>query len=316
MVERYAEIKQIYDDIKNLNIQGATNVAISTLEGMKKYVEISQEKDKYLFYKELIEIGEDLALVRDNEPLARNGVTFIKYSFGQHLSDLQDLSTMKQVLDNLCDEYLDIIEQSKKQIIEKSVGFLDNFTKVFTHCHSSTATSLIIAMSKAKSNFKAVCTETRPLYQGRITAQELVEAGIDTTLIVDSAKELFIVGRGSIPVEIVFIGADMITERGHAINKIGSWSLAMAAEYADKPLYVVTPSLKMAPLAYIHDVKIEMRESSELWEDAPEGLHMYNPAFEIIDSKFITGYITEFGITKPNDIEKEVSARYPWITYK
>ena len=316
MVERYSEIKQIYDDIKNLNIQGATNVAIATLEGMKVYIEVSKENDKEAFYKELLEVGRELSLARENEPMARNGVTFIKYSFGQLHSDLPELSTMKREIDELCDKFLDMVAKSKKDLLDKSTSFFDNFSKVFTHCHSSTAVSLIVSMSKGKKNFKAVCTETRPRFQGRKTAQNLLNAGIDTTLIADSAGESFIIGRGSVPVEIVFIGCDKITAVGHTVNKIGSWGLGMAAHYADKPMYVVTPILKMDPESYIHDLKIEVRESSELWEDAPKGLHMYNPAFEIVDSRLITGYITELGIIKPNDIKDVALQHYPWILQK
>ena len=316
MIEKYSEIKKIYDDIKNLNIQGATNVAIATLEGMKMYINVSNEKEKEPFYKELIEVGRELSLARDNEPMAKNGVTFVEYSFGQLYSDLPELNTMKREVDKLCDQFLDMVAKSKKDLLEKSSNFFGNFTKVFTHCHSSTAESLIISMSKEKKNFKAVCTETRPKLQGRITAQNLLNGGVDTTLIADSAAESFIIGRGSVPVEILFIGCDMITSGGHTVNKIGSWGIGMAAHYADKPMYVVTPILKMDPDSYIHNLKIEIRESSELWENAPVGLHMYNPAFEIVDSKLITGYVTELGIIRPNDIEKVALQAYPWIIQK
>jgi ribose 1,5-bisphosphate isomerase len=316
MTEKYSEIKKIYDDIKNLNVQGATNVAIATIEGMKLYVEISKEKDKELFYKEVLQVGSELSLARENEPMARNCVTFVKYSFGQKFSDLPEVNTMKREIGELCDKFLDMVAKSKKDLLDKSTNFFGNFSKVFTHCHSSTAVSLIVSMSKGSKNFKAVCTETRPRFQGRKTAQNLLNAGIDTTLIADSAGESFIIGRGSIPVEIVFIGCDKITAGGHTVNKIGSWGLAMAAHYADKPMYVVTPILKMDPDSYIHDLKIEVRESSELWEDAPKGLHMYNPAFEIVDSRLITGYITELGIIKANEIEKVALQQYPWILQK
>jgi methylthioribose-1-phosphate isomerase len=172
---------------------------------------------------------------------------------------------------------------------------------------------LIKKISEGKGKFEAVCTETRPKLQGRITAKSLLEARIKTTLIADSAGESFIINRGSIPVEIVFIGCDQITSGGHTINKIGSWGLAMAAHYAGKPLYVVTPLLKIDLESFMHTVKIEVRESKELWEDAPEGLHMYNPAFEIVDAGLITGYVTEFGIIKPTDIAKVAKEQYPWL---
>jgi ribose 1,5-bisphosphate isomerase len=312
-MEKYPKIEKIYGDIKDLSVQGATNVAIATFEGMKLYEDISTQKDKGLFYKEFFEVGDRLSHARANEPLATNGVKFVKYSFNKKYSDLPEILTMKRELAQLCDEFLDIIGQSKKDLISKSWRFFGNFNKVFTHCHSSTAVSLIKSISKDKKKFQAVCTETRPRLQGRITAKSLLEGGVDTTLIADSAGESFIINRGSIPVEIVFIGCDEITSEGHAINKIGSWGMAMAAHYADKPFYVVTPLLKIDLESFKHNIKIEVRESSELWEDAPEGLHMYNPAFEVVDKGLITGYITEVGILKPGDVSKAAKQEYPWL---
>ena len=87
----------------------------------------------------------------------------------------------------------------------------------------------------------------------------------------------------------------------------------MAAYYAGKPVYVVTPLLKVDPTSFLESVKIEVRESKELWEDAPKGLHMYNPAFEIVDSSLITGYLTEFGMVMPSNVESIVKENYSWI---
>ena len=80
-----------------------------------------------------------------------------------------------------------------------------------THCHSSTAVEVIKGIAKGKKSFDAVCTETRPLFQGRITAKSLLDAGISATLIADSSAESFVIGRGSVPIDAVFIGCDQIT---------------------------------------------------------------------------------------------------------
>lgn len=312
-MENYPEVQKIYKDIQNLNIQGATNIAIATFEGMKLYLELAQVKDRDEFMKEFGEIGLALAHARANEPLARNGVTYVKYFFGQKFPESPELGVMKQALTDLCNEYLDIIEKSKSELTRKNAPYFTNFDKVLTHCHSSTAVSLIKAISKGDHNFEAVCTETRPRFQGRITAKSLVDAGVHTTLIADSAVESFVIGRGSVPIDVVFIGCDQITAKGHTINKIGSWGIAMSSYYAGKPLYVLTPLLKIDPDSFFETVKIEVREEKELWEEAPKGLHLYNPAFEIVDSNLITGYLTEFGAILPENVEKVTKEKYPWV---
>lgn len=312
-MEKLPEIKKIYDDIKKLNIQGATNVAIATFEGMKLYLELTKEEDKQKLFDEFTKVGDTLANARENEPLARNGVTYVHYYFGQRFPDLPDKDVMKQELTKLCNEYLDMIEDTKKDILNKCTKNLTNLDKILTHCHSSTAVSLIKSIGKGDRNFEVVCTETRPLFQGRITARSLIESGVKTTLIADSAAESFVIGRGSVPIDAIFIGCDQITAKGHTINKIGSWGISMSAYYAGKPVYVVSPLLKIDPTSFLESIKIEVRESAELWEDSPKGLNMYNPAFEIVDNVLITGYLTEFGMVLPNNVESVVKEHYPWI---
>ena len=87
----------------------------------------------------------------------------------------------------------------------------------------------------------------------------------------------------------------------------------MSAHYAGKPLYVITPLLKIDESSYIGNIEIEVREDSEIWPDAPKGLEIYNPAFEIVDNVLITGFVTEFGIVKPTDVDTVVKEKYPWI---
>jgi methylthioribose-1-phosphate isomerase len=173
--------------------------------------------------------------------------------------------------------------------------------------------NLIKELSKKDDNFEVVCTETRPLFQGRITAKSLLDGGVKTTMITDSAAESFVINRGSVPVDVVFIGCDQFTGKGYVVNKIGSWGIGMATYYADKPLYVVTPLLKIDAESFSKGIEIEIREDREIWKDAPKGLDMFNPAFEIVDNNLITGFVTEVGIVKPKDIGQTVEQVYPWL---
>lgn len=310
------EIKKILEiekDIKELNIQGATNVAIATVEGMKTYIRESKDTDIELFYNELINIGQRLADARVNEPLARNAVKYVKHMYGKSKSDLQSLESMKQRLEDYCDNFLFMISDSKRAIVESCVPRLRYLENVLTHCHSSTAVSVMKGIGEGKDDFDVVCTETRPLFQGRKTAKSLLEEGISTTMIADSAAESFVIGRGSVGIDAIFIGSDQITMKGHCINKIGSWGIAMSAYHSSKPVYVVSPLLKVDPNIGVDGLVIEVRESKELWPDAPEGLSIYNPAFEIVDSTLITGFLTEFGILKPKEIADVVRAKYSWL---
>lgn len=307
------KILEIEKDIKDLNIQGATNVAIATLEGMKTFIQESKIKDVEVFYKTVIEVGHRLSIARENEPLAKNGVKFVEYEFKRRRHDLQSVEDMKQLLEDYCDNYLYLISDSKRAIVETGAVNLKFMENVLTHCHSSTGVALIKGIAQNKPSFDVVCTETRPKLQGRISAKSFVEDGISTTLIADSAAESFVIGRGSVPIDGVFIGCDQITMKGHCINKIGSWGIAFSALYAEKPLYVVSPLLKVDPEIGLENLEIEVREDREIWEDAPKDLKIYNPAFEIVDNSLITGFVTEFGILKPKEIADIVKTKYPWL---
>ena len=325
---KYKEVDEIVDDIKTIEIQGATNVAIATFEGIKLFIKNYDKRiDDYdRFLEDLNRVGYRLAFARDNEPLAKNGLKFVLRILVIRNPGLRDVDECKEKVYELCDEFLEKIAEAKKKIIKNSVEVMDDVNEIFTHCHSSTAVSIIKEQAKKVKDFKAVCSETRPLFQGRTTATRLHEAGIDTILIVDNASESFIIDRGTYPVDAVFLGADEITMRGDAINKIGSWGIALASYFVSKPVYVVTPILKIEVETAYRPVKIEYRcstydpknpsiclRSDEVWEGAPKGLKMVNPAFEIINREFITGYITEFGVIKPEDIAKTVQKEFQWL---
>jgi ribose 1,5-bisphosphate isomerase len=305
------EIEKIYKDIVDLNIQGATNVAISTLEGMKLALQSDPDTDGKLLER-ILDIGKYLAYARPNEPLAQNSILYINHFYKEELKNSKDINN-KDILLNLCDKYLGDISNAKHEIVDVNLNKLTYIDHILTHCHSSTAESLIKGIAKGDKDFTAVCTETRPRYQGRITAKNLLDARIDTTLIADSAAESFVIGRGSKSVSAIFIGADVVTMKGHCVNKIGSWGIAMAAHQASKPLYVVTPLLKIDHDTAQHEIEIEVREDKELWSEAPRDLEMYNPAFEIVDAGLITAFITEYGIIKPSDIDEVVKREYPWL---
>ena len=180
---------------------------------------------------------------------------------------------------------------------------------VFTHCHSSTVTRLL-AKAKAKGKkFTVICTETRPAFQGRITAKELVELGIETTFIVDSAVRTFM-DRA----DIVIVGADAITSEGNVVNKIGTGGIAVLAHKARKPFYVVSELLKFNPESVGGECeKIEQRNPSEVLNKAPPKLTVRNPAFDVTPTRYIHGLVCEEDIIAPQTIVQVVHQRYPWV---
>lgn len=324
------KVESIIKDIKEIKIQGATNVAIATFEGIKEHLNSSTDVTKPFgtFVSEVERVGYSLANARPNEPLAKNGLKYMMTMFKIRNPGLDDVAVAKEKLADLADEFLRMIEDSKVKIVEEGIKEFGGLSGVMTHCHSSTVEHVIEGIVEKKNPgewFNVVLTETRPRYQGRITAKNLTDSGIESLMIVDSAVTGFLAGKwkGSdvsgdwdnweIPVDAVFIGADQIMFNGDTINKVGSYGIALACYYTNKPIYVVGPLLKMDPTTVYRSPKVEVRDPKEIWADAPEKLKMLNPAFEIIPHQLITGFITEFGLLKPDEIDEKFGDTYQWI---
>jgi translation initiation factor 2B subunit (eIF-2B alpha/beta/delta family) len=312
---KYTNLEHLVEDIKSVKVQGATNVALATFEGLKLFIKNYDKKVPYeVLLADVEKAGISLAYARPNEPLAKNGLKYVTTMLKIKYPGEHDIQFAREKISELCDEYLKIIKDSKKSIIENSESILGNALGLLTHCHSSTSEAVIVNQAKRMGlGFKVACSETQPLMQGRITAKNLLDAGLDVTYMEDSSRESFIIGRDLFTVDAVLIGCDEITMQGDAINKIGSWGAALACYYASKPIYVVTSILKLDPSTIYKPVEIEMRKGSEVWPDAPKGLTLFNPAFELIDKQLITGFMTEFGLVRPSEVQKVISDHYGWL---
>ena len=184
---------------------------------------------------------------------------------------------------------------------------------ILTHCNAGTlatakygtATAPIYAALEAGwTDLRVYCDETRPLLQGaRLTAFELHSAGVDTTLLCDNAaSSLMQSGK----INIVFVGCDRVARNGDTANKIGTSAVAILAKHYDIPFYVCAPGstidLSIPDGAAIPIEQRPGEEVTEMWyarRMAPEGITVYNPAFDVTDHSLITGFITERGIVYP-----------------
>jgi len=182
---------------------------------------------------------------------------------------------------------------------------------VLTHCNAGalattgigTATAGMYIAHAAGHDFTVYCDETRPLLQGsRLTAWELMQAGIDAVVITDNmAAEVMREGK----VDMVITGADRIAANGDAANKIGTYGVAILAARHNIPFYMAAPySTFDMSLPSGDDMPIEQRRSEEITEGfgrrtAPEGVKTYSPAFDVTPAELIGGIITDRGVISP-----------------
>jgi len=300
-------VRATAERIRKLEVQGARNVAIAAIKALQTLAEQTKAKNTTAFLSELKEAQAMLFASRETEPLMRNAIRWIITQVEE--SSIEKVDALCQMVVSNASQFLKNLEASRERIAEIGAKRIRDGSVVFTHCHSSTVTRLLAKAKAEGKSFKVICTETRPAFQGRITAREMVELGVETTFIVDSAARSFM---GN--VDLIILGADAITSEGNVVNKIGTSAIAVLAYEARKPLYVVSELLKFDPeTLYGEYEKIEQRNPMEVWKEAPEKLVVQNPAFDVTPSRYIRGLICEEGVIAPQSIVEVVHRRYPWV---
>ncbi len=306
------KIKKLILDIKNIKIQGATNVCLATLEILKLTAEKNKKLPLNKFLKKTKNIAKKASLIRVTEPMAQNAIKYVFYNLEKN--NPKNTTAALKLIDKYTNEFIKTLKKNKAKLFKNGTKIIKKNNKILTHCHSSAVENILIN-SKSKK-IKVFNTETRPLFQGRITAQNLTKAGIDTTMLVDSAADFFISKHSGkkLMMDKVIIGCDSISWDGSIVNKIGSYGIGLSCKYNKIPLYIAGNLFKDDSDNIIN---IEIREDSEIWKKRDQKhFDIINFAFDYIPAEFITGIICEFGILKPKDIKKTVCKFYPWLIKK
>lgn len=300
-------IRETATRIEKLEIQGARNIAIAAVKSIEKLARLTRANSKKGLLRELFKAKEILFASRETEPLMRNAVRCIISQVEE--SKEKEAEALLQVVVSASNRFLKNLEDSKEKIAEIGARRIKDSSVILTHCHSSTVTHLLEKAKQQGKHFEVICTETRPVLQGRTTAQEMLNLGVKTTMIVDSAVRFFMN-----QVDFALVGADAITSEGNMINKIGTSMIALVSHEARTPFYVVSELLKFDPATIYGDYeKIEERNAAEVWENPPKRLLIRNPAFDVTRRDYIDGIICEDGIISPHSVMEVVRCKYPWV---
>lgn len=201
-------------------------------------------------------------------------------------------------------------EETNRLIGEHALTLLNDGIGVLTHCNAGglatskygTALAPLYLAKEQGLNIKVFADETRPVLQGsRLTAFELQQAGIDVTLICDNMAGM-VMSKGW--VQAVIVGTDRVAANGDVANKIGTYSVAVLAKAHGIPFYVACPLSTIdlnTPSGA--EIPIEERHEGEVTEGfgkrtAPQGVKVYNPAFDITPNEYVTAIITEKGVVR------------------
>lgn len=306
--------QEIWDAIYLLQVRGAPAIGVAAGYGIYLLAKSIDTDDFDEFYKQFCTYKQYLDSSR---PTAVN-LSWALNRMEQVLLRAHDAgSSVTQIKDLLKKESIVIQEEDIaicRAIGEHGLALVKPGDGILTHCNAGklaasrygTATAPIYLGQERGYGFHVYADETRPLLQGaRLTAFELQSAGVDVTLICDNMSGM-IMKQGK--VQAVFVGCDRVAANGDTANKIGTSVVAAVAKRYGVPFYVCAPTSTIdwsTPTG--DDIVIEQRkpeEVTEMWyasRMAPEGVKVFNPAFDVTDAELITGIVTEYGV-----------ARYPY----
>ncbi len=309
-------IEQLFESIKTLAVRGAPAIGVSAAyglvlamqklnpaDGLEQGLKVLAEASEYLASSRPTAVNLSWALER----ICQNAKEF---ATRQPKATVQELR--EAVLTEANAIYREDVDMCRR-IGQNGERFIKEGAGILTHCNAGalatagqgTALSVMFEAHKNGKKFRVYADETRPLLQGaRLTAWELKQAGIDVTVICDNMAA-YLMNQGR--VDAVITGADRIAANGDTANKIGTYSLSILAREHGIPFYIAAPSSTFdLSIKSGAEITIEQRPADEVVffgdrKTAPEGVDIYNPAFDITQAQDITAIITERGVIKnPN----------------
>lgn len=324
----YIEIKtgqEMFNAIKTMIVRGAPAIGIAGAHGVVLFAqELEKQNLLYADFKsQLLEKADYIVSARPTAvnlqwAVEKQKEIIIKTDYANEDSDSLKISDLIKKLKingkKLEDEDIEI----NKKIGNYGAQVVPKGATILTHCNAGalatvgygTALGVVRSAFANDPTVQVFADETRPRQQGaRITTLELTMDGIPVTLITDGMCSYFM-KKGMI--DMVCVGADRIAANGDTANKIGTYTVAIAAKYHNIPFYVAAPlSTIDTNIKTGDDIVIEERSHDEVTHINGEsicakGVNIINPAFDVTPNELITGIITEKGILKP-DYKKSIA---------
>ena len=312
---KLSKAEDIFEAIAELRVRGAPAIGIAAGFGMYVLANQIPDEDISLFYDKLCKAG---AYLESSRPTAVNLHYAIKRMLAAARQSVENggenCGNRQSVLDSLYKECGAIYGEDRamcRAISENGLKLVKDGDGILTHCNAGalaaseygTGLGTLLLGKELGYNFRVYSDETRPLLQGaRLTSFELSNAGIDVTLICDSAASM-LMKQGKI--NACFVGCDRVAANGDTANKIGTRSVAVNAKYHGIPFYVFCPSSTIDfNCKSGEDIVIEERSPEEIKTKffekpmAPNDVKCFNPAFDVTDAELITAIVTEKGICR------------------
>ncbi|WP_458117917.1 S-methyl-5-thioribose-1-phosphate isomerase [Bacillus sp. PK6-026] len=309
--------EDVYDAIQTLKVRGAPAIGITAAFGLALCAQSINTSEVSAF---LVELGK----IKDELNQARPTAVNLSWALNRLVISAEDAKSVNEAKTNLIHEAIQIQvedEETCRQIGQNALHLFKSGDSIMTICNAgSIATSRYgtalspFYLAKTKDlDLHIYACETRPVLQGaRLTAWELMQGGIDVTLITDSMAAHTMKEKN---ISAVIVGADRIARNGDTANKIGTYGLAILAKAFQIPFFIAAPlSTFDVSISCGDNIPIEERDPDEVrlingTQIAPQEVPVFNPAFDITPHDLISGIITEKGIITDR-FEEEIEALF------
>jgi len=291
-----------YLQIKSMQVRGAGRIARVAVSALRDFAKVGRFSTAEDFYSELVSAGEKLKSARPTAVSLPNAVNFVLAAARRNREKAVPVSAAVNGVVAACDGFITSSLKATKTIGDYGAKRIRDGDVILTHCNSEAVTAVFASAHKAGKKFVVIATETRPRFQGRITASSLSKRGVEVSLIPDSAARLYMR-----KVDFVLVGADAIAANGAVVNKIGTSQVALIAHETRARFYVAAETYKLSPTTMTGElVEIEHRSPYEVvpkpWLDENRGVKVENPAFDVTPPEYVDLIITEKGVFPPQGI--------------
>lgn len=282
--------------IRDMTIRGAGRIARAGASALSDFAGSYEGRDMRAFRRDIEKAKKKILDSRPTAVSLWNGV----HATLRGVEEAKDVGDAVSMIQKNAEEFIANSTKAVELIGRIGAKRIEDGDVIMTHCNSSVALSVIKTAHDQGKHIKVYATESRPWRQGILTVNDLGKAGIDTTMIVDSAVRTVMT-----EVDRVFVGADTITSHGAVINKIGTSQLALAAHEARVQFYVCSETYKFSPMTLFGDtVAIEERSCDEIVKkgEIPDSVKIYNPVFDVTPAKYVDAIITELGVMSTGSV--------------
>jgi ribose 1,5-bisphosphate isomerase len=293
------DINNIAAGIREMRIRGAGRIAKSAARALLLTAKQSTAKTSEGLARELETSAKLLLSTRPTAVSLPNSIRYIMYRVRDAQRKNLGLEEMRSVAVDTATGFIRRSERAVERIGEIGARRIESGDMILTHCNSAAVTSILKTAHCQGKHFRVFVCETRPRFQGRITAKSLSALGISTSLIVDGAVRFFMAKTDK-----AIVGADAVAANGAVVNKIGTSMVALAAHESRVLFSVAAETYKFSPETMLGQlVKIEERDTSEIISKREQRsmpkVVIRNPAFDVTPPEYIDLIITEKGIVPP-----------------